>query len=87
MAVIGNSGAILHRNTGSSPVLATNAVAFCDLKLKQNNMEKIWNYVFHWNEYTKKWYAVHRDRYLDYWSTDKDDFPSDENIQNLIDKL
>ena len=50
-------------------------------------MEKIWNYVFHWNEYTQKWYAVHRDRYLDYWSTDKDNFPSDENLNNLIIKL
>ena len=50
-------------------------------------MENIWNYVFHWNEYTQKWYAVHRDRYLDYWSTEKYNFPSDENLNNLIDKL
>jgi hypothetical protein len=50
-------------------------------------MEKIWNYVFHWNEYTQRWYAVHRDRYLEYWSTDKDNFLSDEDINNLIIKL
>jgi hypothetical protein len=53
----------------------------------KNNMEKIWNYVFHWNEYTQKWYAVHRDRYLDYWSTEKDNFLSDEDLNNLINKL
>jgi hypothetical protein len=58
-----------------------------ELLIELMNMEKIWNYVFHWNEYTQRWYAVHRDRYLEYWNADKDDFPSDENIQNLIDKL
>jgi hypothetical protein len=50
-------------------------------------MEKIWNYVFHWNEYTQKWYAVDRDRYLEYWNADKENFLSDENLNNLIDKL
>jgi hypothetical protein len=50
-------------------------------------MEKIWNYVFHWNEYTQKWYAVHRDMYLEYWNADKENFPSDENLNNLIIKL
>lgn len=58
-----------------------------ELLIELMNMDKIWNYVFHWNEYTQKWYAVHRDRYLDYWSTDKDNFPSDKDIHNLINKL
>ena len=51
------------------------------------NKNSIWDYVFHWNQYTKKWYAVHRDRYLDYWSTENDNFQSDEDINVLIKKL
>ena len=47
----------------------------------------IWNYVFHWNEYTGKWYAVHRDNYLDYWSDNKESFLSDESLDELIKKM
>lgn len=47
----------------------------------------IWNYVFHWNEYTNRWYAIHRDKYLDYWSTEKDSFLSDDSLDELIKKI
>jgi hypothetical protein len=47
----------------------------------------IWNYVFHFSEYTGKWYAIHRDRYQDYWSADKDSFLSDERLDELIKKI
>lgn len=47
----------------------------------------IWNYVFHFSEYTNKWYAIHRDKYLDYWSNEKDNFLSDENLDTLIKKI
>ena len=47
----------------------------------------IWNYVFHFSEYTNKWYAVHRDKYLEYWSAEKDSFLSDENLDDLIKKI
>jgi len=32
---------------------------------KNNN---IFNYVFHYNPFTKKWNAIPRDKYLEYWS-------------------
>lgn len=54
-------------------------------KMKTNVI--IWNYVFHWNEYTGKWYAVHRDRYLEYWNVEKDGFLSDESLDELIKKI
>ena len=47
----------------------------------------IWNYVFHFNEYTNKWYAVHRDNYLEYWSDKKGNFLSDESLDELIKKI
>jgi hypothetical protein len=47
----------------------------------------IWNYVFHFSEYTNIWYAIHRDKYLDYWSAEKDVFLSDENLDELIKKI
>jgi hypothetical protein len=58
-------------------------------KAKKKTMSNviIWNYVFHFSEYTNKWYAVHRDKYLDYWSCDKADFLSDENLDALIKKI
>jgi hypothetical protein len=47
----------------------------------------IWNYVFHFNEYTNRWYAIHRDSYLEYWSDNKDSFLSDESLDELIKKI
>ena len=47
----------------------------------------IWNYVFHFNEYTNTWYAVHRDNYLEYWSDKKGSFLSDESLDELIKKI
>lgn len=47
----------------------------------------IWNYVFHWNEYTGKWYAIHRDKYLEYWNVEKDVFASHEDLNELIKKI
>jgi len=47
----------------------------------------IWNYVFNWNEYTGKWYAIHRDKYLEYWNVEKDVFASHENLDELIKKI
>jgi hypothetical protein len=47
----------------------------------------IWNYVFHFSDYTKRWYAIHRDKYLDYWSTEKESFLSDESLDELIKKI
>jgi hypothetical protein len=59
------------------------------LKAKKKTMNNviIWNYVFHFSEYTNRWYAIHRDKYLDYWSADKDSFLSDENLDELIKKI
>ena len=56
-----------------------------------NNNVNIWNYVFHWNEYTGKWYAIHRDNYLEYWSIHRsianDTFLNDESLDELIKKI
>ena len=56
-----------------------------------NNNEITWNYVFHFNEYTKKWYAIHRDKYLEYWSLNRsivnDTFLNDESLEELIKKI
>lgn len=50
-------------------------------------MEKnksMWDYVFHWNEYTQLWYAIHRDDYLDYWNLKKINFKCHKDINELI---
>lgn len=31
------------------------------------NEENLYNWVFHYNPYTKNWNAIPRDHYLDYW--------------------
>jgi hypothetical protein len=49
--------------------------------MEKNN---IWDYVFHWNEHTQLWYAVHRNDYLDYWNLKKIDFMSHSDINELI---
>jgi hypothetical protein len=58
-------------------------------KAKKKTMSNliIWNYVFHFSEYTNRWYAIHRDKYLDYWSAEKDSFLSDESLDELIKKI
>jgi hypothetical protein len=50
-------------------------------QMKKNN---IWDYVFHWNEHTQLWYAIHRNDYLDYWNLKKIDFMSHSDINELI---
>lgn len=54
-------------------------------KMKSNVI--IWNYVFHFSEYTNRWYAIHRDNYLDYWSAEKERFLSNESLDELIKKI
>lgn len=46
--------------------------------------KNIWDYVFHYNEHTQLWYAIHRDDYLFYWNVDKDVFRSHSDINELI---
>lgn len=32
------------------------------------NMDIFYNYIFHYNPHTQKWYGIHRDQYMQYWS-------------------
>lgn len=32
-------------------------------------MDNLYDYVFHYNPYNKKWNAIPRDKYLEYWSS------------------
>lgn len=33
-------------------------------------MNKLYNYVFHYNSYTDMWNAIPRELYLEYWTND-----------------
>jgi hypothetical protein len=36
--------------------------------LKRNNMEELYDYVFHYNPYTGIWNAIPREDYTEYWN-------------------
>lgn len=33
---------------------------------------ELYNYVFHYNRHDDLWYAIHRDRWMDYWNGERD---------------
>jgi len=33
---------------------------------------ELYNFVFHYNRHEDLWYAIHRDRYADYWNGERD---------------
>ena len=33
---------------------------------------ELYNFVFHYNTHEGLWYAIHRDRYADYWNGERD---------------
>jgi len=39
-----------------------------ELLLKRREMQKVYNYVFHYNPHTETWNAIPRDKYQEYWS-------------------
>jgi hypothetical protein len=36
-------------------------------------MTRIYNYMFHYNPYEELWYAIPRDKYVAYWSGERED--------------
>lgn len=34
-------------------------------------VDNIYNYMFHYNPYEELWYAIPRDKYLDYWNGER----------------
>ena len=34
-------------------------------------MDKIYNYVFHYNPHEELWWAIPREQYIDYWNGEK----------------
>ena len=32
---------------------------------------ELYNFVFHYNRHEDLWYAIHRDRYVDYWNGER----------------
>ena len=33
---------------------------------------ELYNFVFHYNHYDDLWYAIHRDRWADYWNGERE---------------
>ena len=50
--------------------------------------EAIYNYMFHYNPMTKNWYAIPRDKYVNYWSGTKDkSILHSTNIKTLVELI
>ena len=43
----------------------------------------LYNYVFHYNCHEKMWWAIPRERYLDYWNGDKKGLLRSEYLDQL----
>jgi hypothetical protein len=53
-----------------------------------NKMERLYNYLIHYNPYTKLWNAIPRDSYPAYWSNRKvDGVISSTKIKTLIELI
>lgn len=54
-------------------------------------MDKLYNYLFHYNPNTENWYAIPRDKYNDYWNNYEDRVNNGvlhaKDYQTLIDFL
>lgn len=51
-------------------------------------MEKLYNYVFHYNHYNELWYAIPRELYNQYWTTpDTDDILKSKHFNALLDVI
>lgn len=47
--------------------------------------DKLYDYIFHYNIYTKLWNAIPREKYLDYWcGREVDGIISSKKINTLI---
>ncbi len=48
-------------------------------------MNKLYDWVFHYNHFTELWNAIPRDKYNNYWDNDDlDDVLKSKNINTLI---
>lgn len=47
-------------------------------------MDQLYNWVFHYNHYTKMWAAIPRERYNDYWAGDDFGIIRSSSIDTLI---
>lgn len=51
-------------------------------------MEKLYDYTFHYNHYTKKWSAIPRDKYMEYWNNQNaEGILKSSNIKTLIELI
>ena len=50
----------------------------------KNNMDKLYDYLFHYNPYEKLWYAFKRDESHKYFNGDKKGVMKDPEIEELI---
>lgn len=51
-------------------------------------MQKMYNYVFHYNSHNQTWHAIPRDRYQEYWSnSDAKDILKSKSIKVLIELI
>ena len=55
---------------------------------KDQRLELVYNYVFHFNPMTGFWSAIPRDNYLEYWSNSNDKkFIKSKDIKTLIELI
>lgn len=56
--------------------------------IKCNTMvqDKLFNWMFHYNPYTKKWNGFRREEYVNYFNGTGKDIVADEDYQNCIHK-
>jgi len=54
------------------------------LKIKR---ERLNNYIFHYNPYSKMWNMIPRDSQVDYWNGKCTDCKKDESLTALLKKL
>jgi len=48
-------------------------------------MESLYDYIFHYNHFTKLWAAIPRDRYNDYWNNiESDEIIKSKDIKTLM---
>lgn len=51
-------------------------------------MENLYNYVLHYNHFTKLWNAIPRDKYTEYWSDRKTEgILSSKKLETLIELI
>lgn len=51
-------------------------------------MEKLYDYLFHYNHFTKTWYAIPRDKYNDYWNNQNTEgVLKSSNIKTLMELI